>query len=155
MRSTGKFIASIYAMKTTLRNGKSVGIMALTENNYIEKVVTALREIGIDNVKWKRLTRKDPQNNLELQFDERGEPRGVEILKQSDKFVGWKIWCEVPKNKKHSNKILILILSIILIQGNGSFMFLDLDCGAALSARVRTVPKVDFIDFVAANYRFV
>lgn len=46
---------------------------------------------------------------------------------------------------------ILLILSLILIQGNGSFMFFDSDCGAALSARVRTVPAIQDYDLV---YRF-
>lgn len=50
--------------------------------------------------------------------------------------------------------LAILILAIILIQGNGSFMFLD--CKDDVLCRVRTVPpKFIDSDLVAAWWRFV
>jgi hypothetical protein len=50
---------------------------------------------GID-VTIERITKKEPQGNRKLLFDEWGEVIGVDILPQVDKFTGWMLKVKRP-----------------------------------------------------------
>lgn len=94
LRSTGRFAATILSMEQSLLEGREICVMQLKEDNYIDRIMKALKERGVDNVKYERVTSFEPRNNIQLQFDRFGEPIGVVVLPQVEKFLGWKIWRE-------------------------------------------------------------
>ncbi len=93
-RNTGRFLSMILSMEGQLKLGGSVFVASLTENGYIQMIMDALNSHGIRNAKYIRVTRKEPSDNLQLIFNGYGEPLGVDILEQTDKFVGWKVYTD-------------------------------------------------------------
>lgn len=89
-RQTGKFEKEINTLAELVSAGETIFIFSFKENDYIEKVVERLKQKGLI-VKYERLIRKAPSNNRRLLFTDFGEPIGIEILPQIERFVGWSI----------------------------------------------------------------
>ena len=91
-RRAGYFDSSVLSASETLKRGGAVAILSIKENDWAEKLAKGIKGYcGID-VEIKRTTRKEPQNNRKMLFDEMGECIGIDILPQTDKFTGWMLF---------------------------------------------------------------
>lgn len=95
-RNTGYFHLSVMEAAETLQRGGSVGLMSIKEDNGAERLAKGVKDYcGID-VEITRTTRKEPQDNRKMLFNEMGECIGVDILPQTDKFTGWMLKVKRP-----------------------------------------------------------
>lgn len=81
-----------YLMYKALLQGKTVGIMSMTEDlKYLDRVENyLLAAFGIE-VTTKRLTRIDPPNNFIYIYNRYDEVIGVYPVEQKELFVGWEL----------------------------------------------------------------
>jgi hypothetical protein len=90
-RKSGAIGAEAYRIARSLQDGKTVTIASNNENDYCDKLLDILSDQHKLQCKAKRLTRKEPINNLRVVHDSFSEPIGLDILDQKDIFCGWGI----------------------------------------------------------------
>lgn len=89
-RNMGMTIQFCEVASRSLMQGKSVGIMSEKENSYIDRIESILLNEFKISITIEKLTRKEPINNMICVYD-KGDDLWIDILPQTDVFIGWKI----------------------------------------------------------------
>lgn len=85
------FAFRCYLMYKELILGKTVGIMSMTEDlNYLERVQNYLMTMKCE-VEVKRVTRKEPANNIIYTYNRYDEVIGIDYVEQVEVFSGWSL----------------------------------------------------------------
>lgn len=89
-RTVGKTVSAAESMALILKSGGSCGVMSFDENDYAERLQRILKDKFEVDAEYTRLTKKEPQNPMILDYDKFGEIAGFHYVDQVEVFCGWK-----------------------------------------------------------------